>query len=286
MSVLSIQSHVCFGHVGNAAAVFPLQRLGFEVWPVNTVQFSNHTGYGAWKGEVFAPALIEACLDGMAERGALEGVEAVLSGYLGSAGTGAVILEAARRVRAASPGALYCCDPVMGDVGRGVFVAPDIPDFIRHQVMPAAEVTTPNQFELELLTGCPIGSVADAVDAAHRLRALGPSVVLVTSLMAADSSPGTIECLAVDGAGAWRVRTPLVPVEPPPNGSGDAIAALFLGHLLKSGSVPEAAARATSALYELFRLTAQAGTRELQLIAAQDAFAAPPRLFAPEPVEG
>lgn len=285
MSILSIQSHVCFGHVGNAAAVFPLQRLGFEVWPIHTVQFSNHTGYGTWTGEVFAPSLIETCLQGMAERGALDDAEAVLSGYLGSAGTGGVILEAVDRVKAGNPGALYCCDPVMGDVGRGVFVAPDIPEFVRARVIPAADVATPNQFELELLTGRTITTVPEAVDAARELRAMGPSVVLVTSLRGADSAPDTIECLAVDGAGGWRVRTPLVPVAPPPNGSGDAIAALFLGHLLTTGSVPEAAARATSALYELFRLTAEAGTRELQLIAAQDAFADPPTLFAAEPVE-
>jgi len=122
MNVLSIQSWVAYGHVGNASAVFPMQRLGCEVWAIHTVQFSNHTGYGAWKGRVFDGPMVEEIVDGMADRGVLSACDAVLSGYMGSADIGAAILSTVARVKAGNPAALYCCDPVIGDVGRGVFV--------------------------------------------------------------------------------------------------------------------------------------------------------------------
>ena len=153
MNILSIQSHVAYGHVGNAAATFPLQRIGAEVWPIHTVQFSNHTGYGAWTGRVFEADLITELMEGIAQRGVLGQCDGVLSGYMGSAETGAAILDAVARVKAANPNARYCCDPVIGDVGRGVFVRPGIPEFMRECAVPAADIVTPNQFELDHLTG-------------------------------------------------------------------------------------------------------------------------------------
>src|SRR5256885_6628078 len=153
MNILSIQSHVAFGHGGNAAATFPLQRIGIEVWPSHTVQFSNHSGYGAWAGRVFEARLITELVDGIAQRGVLGQCDGVLSGYMGSAETGAAILDAVARVKAANPRASYCCDPVIGDVGRGVFVRPGVPEFMRDHAVPAADIVTPNQFELDHLTG-------------------------------------------------------------------------------------------------------------------------------------
>ena len=153
MNILSIQSHVAFGHVGNASATFPLQRLGHEVWAVNTVQFSNHTGYGAWRGEVFSGAAITEVVQGVEDRGVLPACDGVLSGYMGDAAIGEAVLDAVARVRDANPDALYCCDPVIGDVGRGVFVRPGIPEFMRDRALPLADVIVPNQFELELFHG-------------------------------------------------------------------------------------------------------------------------------------
>lgn len=158
MAILSIQSHVAYGHVGNSAAVFPLQRLGNEVWPVHTVHFSNHTGYDTVRGTVFGPDLVRDTVKGIGERGVLPRCDALLSGYLGDATIGHTVVEAARAVKAANPDALYCCDPVMGDHDAtggpgGLYVKPDIPDLMREVVIPAADITTPNQFELELLTG-------------------------------------------------------------------------------------------------------------------------------------
>lgn len=280
-AIVSIQSHVAYGHVGNASAVFSLQRLGFEVWPVMTVQFSNHTGYGAWTGDVFGPDHIGRLMAGMDERGAFTSCAAVLSGYMGDATLGEVILSARDKVKAHNPQALYLCDPVMGDVGRGIFVRPEIPPFMKARAVPAADVITPNQFELELLTGVAVHSLADAVAGARKALDLGPSIVLVTSLRHEHSPEDRIEMLAVTREGAWVAGTQLLPLTPPPNGAGDAVSALFLGHLLRGDPVPEALAKTTAGIYAIIETTWQAGTRELQLIAAQDRFAAP----APVPVE-
>lgn len=271
-AILSIQSHVAFGHVGNASAVFPLQRLGFEVWPVMTVQFSNHTGYGDWTGEVFDAAQISSLIEGMAARGALDGVAAVLSGYMGDAALGEAILEAVAEVKRRNPAALYACDPVMGDVGRGVFVRPGIPEFMAERAVPAADVITPNQFELELLTGIEVRHMDDALSGAREALALGPSAVLVTSLRHEETPEGRIEMLAVNGEGAWVADTPLLPLSPAPNGAGDAITALFLGQLLRGHALPDALRQAAGGIYAIIEETRAAGTRELQLVAAQDRF--------------
>ena len=288
INILSIQSWVSYGHVGNAAAVFPLQRLGFEVWAIHTVQFSNHTGYGAWTGPVFAPEVVADLLNGIEARGALPGCGAVLSGYMGSEGTVGAVVEAVRRVRAANPDALYCCDPVMGDVGRGVFVRPELPELIAALALPEADILTPNQFELELLTSQSIQTLEDALAVAQalrsRLRPGGPRVLVVTSLERGDAPPASIETLAVTDEGAWLCRTPLIALDPPRNGTGDAIAALFLGQYLRTGSAEIALSLSTSALYALLELTHRAGTREIQLVAAQDEYARPGRVFGAERV--
>lgn len=287
-NILSIQSWVSYGHAGNAAAVFPLQRLGFEVWAVHTVQFSNHTGHGAWTGPVFPPEQIGEILNGIEARGVLPSCDAVLSGYMGSEGTVAAVVEAVGRVRAANPKAMYCCDPVMGDVGRGVFVRPELPDLIRAQAVAQADIMTPNQFELELLTGHTVKTLDDALAAADALRAKmhtsGPRIVLLTSLVRDDAEEGHIETLTVTDAGAWLCRTAMLPLDPPRNGTGDTISALFLGHYLKTGDVAHAQSYSMSALYGLLELTHELGTREIQLIAAQDEYVKPTQVFEAQKV--
>lgn len=284
MNVLSIQSHVAFGHVGNAAAVFPLQRLGFEVWPVNTVQFSNHTGYGDWTGDIFSADHIADLVRGIDERGQLPTCDAVLSGYMGDAALGAAILDTVAQVRAANPKALYVCDPVMGDVGRGIFVRPGIPEFMRQHAVPAADIIAPNQFELELLTGKTVVSLESAVAAARSALELGPQVVLLTSLRHDGLADDRIAMLAVNGEGAWWTSTPLLAFEQGPNGSGDATAALFLAHYLLQADVRHALEQAAAAIFAIMETTHRAGTRELQLVAAQDDIVKPPRRFPVEAV--
>ncbi len=278
-AILSIQSAVAYGHVGNSAAVFPLQRLGMEVWPVNTVQFSNHPGYGGRTGQVFTGAQVQDVVDGIAARGVLGGCRAVLSGYLGNAAVAEAVLHAVACVRAANPDALYCCDPVIGDSGPGIYVEPAIPVLLRDRCLPAADIATPNQFELEQLTGQTIVTLADAQAAAAALRAtMRPGAcTLVTSLRVADTPDDAIDLLAQDGTGCWRLRTPLL--RSVANGAGDTIAALFLLHRLRSGATEVALAEAASATFGLLRRTAEAGSRELLTVAAQDEFTAPTQRF-------
>lgn len=285
MRILSIQSHVAYGYVGNRAATFPMQRLGHDVWAVNTVEFSNHTGYGAWRGYVAAPGQVRDVIAGIGERGVLGHCDAVLSGYLGDAALGEVVIEAAAAVRAANPAAVWCCDPVIGDVGRGVFVRPGIPEFFRQRAVPLADMVTPNHFELEHLTGQTLGTLEAAHRAARGLLAptihvAGPKVVLITSLRHAATPDDSIEMLAVTAAGAWRVVTPLLDFTIAPNGTGDAVAALFLAEWLRARDVAASLSYAASAIFAVLQATAQADERELQLIAAQDALVAPPRTFA------
>ncbi|MBE9606696.1 pyridoxal kinase PdxY [Acetobacteraceae bacterium H6797] len=282
MSILSIQSWVTYGHVGNASAVFPLQRLGAEVWAVNTVQFSNHTGYGAWRGQVFSEQLIRDCVAGIADRGVLSACDAVLSGYMGDAGIGEAILDAVAQVKAAHPEALYCCDPVLGDVGRGIYVRPGIPEFMRDRAIPQADIVTPNQFELEWLTDRQVATLDDAKAAVTALQARGPRCVMVTSLRTADTPEGEIDLLAGEGGQFWRLRTPMLPVSV--NGAGDAIAALFLFHRLRQGEAAPALSAAGSSIYGLLKRTAEAGSREILTVAAQEEFVTPGTVFRPEPV--
>lgn len=280
MNLLSIQSHVAYGHVGNAAATFPLQRIGVEVWPVHTVQFSNHTGYGAWGGQVFDAAMIAEVVQGIAARGVLGACDGVLSGYMGSAATGEAILEAVACVKRANPRARYCCDPVIGDVGRGVFVREGIPEFIREKAVPAADVITPNQFELGMLSGRNTGTVEAALSAVNAVHVLGPRHVLVTSLHTQDTPRGSLDVLASGPDGCFRVRTPLLPISV--SGAGDVIAALFFAHLLREGGTALAMQKAVSSVYGVLKATAEAGAREILLIAAQDELVKPGLLFAPE----
>lgn len=282
MNILSIQSHVAYGHVGNAAAVFPMQRLGHEVWPIHTVQFSNHTGYGAWRGQVFEAGLIDECVAGIAERGVLGTCDGVLSGYMGGPETGEAVLRAVAKVRAANARATYCCDPVMGDVGRGLFVRPGIPEFFTRRAVPLADILTPNQFELDLLTGLPSTTQDQARRALASLHALGPKVVLVTSLLTQETPAGTLDIVASDGKNIWLVRTPKLDVAL--NGAGDSIAALFFVHWLAGGSARQALEAAASSIFGLLLRTAQTGSREILIVAAQEEFVAPTRVFSAQPM--
>jgi pyridoxine kinase len=281
MNILSIQSWVSYGHVGNASAVFPLQRLGAEVWAINTVQFSNHTGYGDWKGSVYSGQSIRDLVDGIAARDALRRCDAVLSGYVGGADIGEAILHAVASVRRANPTALYCCDPVIGDTDTGVYVRPGIEDFLRHQALQAADIATPNRFEIERLTGLDCATLQGAKQAVLRLRSMlhanGPACVLLTSLQTEDTPADSIDMLAFEGNAFHLLRTPRLEMQV--NGAGDAIAALFLFHRLRTGSAAAALSAAGSSIYGLLRHTQAAGSRELLTVAAQEEFVAPAQTF-------
>jgi pyridoxine kinase len=282
MHLLSIQSHVAYGHVGNSAAVFPLQRMGVEVWPVHTVQFSNHTGYGQWQGRVFDAGMIRETVAGIAQREVLGECDGVLSGYMGGADIGEAILEAVATVRRANPSAKYCCDPVIGDVGRGIFVRDGIPDFMKHKAVPAADVITPNQFELDYLSGRHSRTLAATRDAVKAVHDLGPRVILVTSLHTDETPKDAIDLIASDGAACFRLRTPRLALTV--NGAGDAIAALFFAHFLREGRIDVALSKAASSIFGVLAKTAEAGLPEIQLVTAQQEIVEPSRVFAAEPI--
>jgi pyridoxine kinase len=269
-TVLSVQSRVAYGHVGNAASVFPLQRLGVEAWALDTVAFSNHTGHGKWRGSVVPAAAIAELFEGISALGVLPQIDAVLSGYLGDALTGPVLLDIVERVRAANPQALFCCDPVIGDVDTGSYVTAGIAEFFRDRALALADIVTPNCFELEYLTGHTVATLADAGIAAAALRAAGPRIVLVTSI---DIEPDRIAMLAAGPDGVWAVETPRLPVML--NGCGDVTAALFLGHLLRGEALPDALALTAASMYGVLDATMRLGRYELALVAAQDELVMP-----------
>ncbi len=281
MRFLSLQSHVAYGYVGNRAATFPLQRLGHDVWAVNTVEFSNHTGYGAWKGRAAPAEQVADIVHGIEALGVLPKCDALLTGYVGDAALADVVMATAQKVRAANPKALWCCDPVLGDVDTGLYVKAGIDTFFRERAIPAADLITPNHFELEHLTGRKVTTMTEALDAARSLLK-GPRLALVTSLKRADYREDQIEMLAVSHEAAWRISTPHIGFPIAPNGTGDAVAALFSAFWLESGDVAQSLGRAASAIYAVLEMTHDMGERELQLVAAQERLVAPPRQFRAE----
>jgi pyridoxine kinase len=276
-TVLSVQSWVACGNVGNTAALFPLQRLGCETWSLNTVTFSNHTGHERWRGRTVPAGEIATLFEGIAELGVLPRCDAVLSGYLGEAETGPVLLDIVARVKEANPRALYCCDPVIGDVGLGYYVRAGIPEFFRDRALALADIVTPNRFELEWLSGSPVRNLAEARGAVAALRRCGPAIVLATSL---ETDTEHVAAIAAGPDGAWAVETPRLPIEA--TGCGDAVAALFLGWLLKGKPVADALAATIAAIYGVIEATIRSGGGELALVAAQEELASPSRTIIPQ----
>ncbi|MBM3115894.1 pyridoxal kinase PdxY [Jeongeupia naejangsanensis] len=277
--VLSIQSHVVYGHAGNSAAVFPMRRLGVEVWPVNTVQFSNHTQYGRWAGQALESSQITALVDGIAAIGELQRCDAVLSGYLGAPEQAAYVIEAVRKVRAANPQAIYLCDPVMGHPEKGCVVQPGIQQYLVEHMPAVADIMAPNHLELEKLAGRDIDSLADALAACRDLIARGPKLVLVKHLDYAGKPVDQFEMLVVSASEAWLGRRPLYPFDRQPVGVGDLTSGVFLARTLSGDDVKTAFEHTLAAVDAVMAATHAAGEYELQLVAAQDEIARPQRHF-------
>ncbi len=217
MNILSIQSAVSFGHVGNSGAVFPMQRLGHEVWPVHTVNFSNHTEYPSWRGPKIAPEDVADVLGGMSF--AYPEVDVVVTGYLGSSSLASVMVDAVEKIKQANPDAEWVCDPVIGNAKVGSFVDDDIPDIFKDEIIPLADAICPNQWELALLTGRELNTIEETIDAARSLK----SRALITSVDTGD--PDTIGMLDISEDFAWYVETPRVGGNVV--GAGDLAAAMY-----------------------------------------------------------
>ena len=281
MTVISIQSQVAYGHVGNSAAVFAMQMHGIDVIAVPTTLLSNRPGYPTIRGRVLDAQLVVDLLLGVEERGALDTCRMILSGYLGSPEIAAVVADFVQRAKARNPALLYCCDPVLGDRDRGLFVHADIPPLVRDRLCRLADIITPNHFEFEWLCGAKATTTDQAIAQAQALLARGPSTIVVTSAELADPPDGQIETVAVERSQArsqaWRVRTPKLPISP--SGTGDLFAALFVAARVRGSNTPDALGHAASAIFAVLERTAISGTEEMRIVESAELLAQPKRRF-------
>ena len=279
MTVISIQSQVAWGHVGNSAATLPIQLHGIDVVAVPTTLLSNRPGYQTIRGRVLDVQLVADLLRGIEERGAVESARMILSGYLGSADIAIEVADFVARAKAENPALLYCCDPVLGDRDRGMFVRSDIPPLVRDQLCPLADIITPNHFEFEFLCGTRVTTTDDVIAQARALMARGPATIVITSAELAGTPDGEIETLAIERTGAWRVRTPRVPISP--SGTGDLFAALFVAARVRGLATPEALSHAASGIHGVLVRTAQRGTEEMRIVESAEVMLDPkPRFTA------
>jgi|SRR5215211_797138 len=288
MSVISIQSQVAFGHVGNSAAVFPMQMHGIDVTAVPTTLLSNRPGYPSIRGRVLDAELVADLLRGIWERGAVDSSDMILSGYLGTGEIAAVVADFVARAKTRNPKLTYCCDPVLGDRDRGLFVAADIPPLVRDRLCPLASIITPNHFEFEWLCGARATTPAQLIGAAQTLMARGPSTVVVTSAELEDTPDGEIETVAIErsseGIKVWRVRTPKLPISP--SGTGDLFAALLVAARVRGSDTPDALGHAVSAIFAVLERTAARGTEEMRIVESAELLVRPARRFDPIAVRG
>jgi pyridoxine kinase len=277
-NVLSIQSHVVFGHAGNSAAVFPMRRLGVNVWPLNTVQFSNHTQYGHWSGSAIDAHQMEDLVEGIGAIGMLPRCDAVLSGYLGTREQGEAVVAIVKAVKAANPRAWYYCDPVMG-TATGCQVAPGIEEFLVRTVPQVADCMVPNHGELERLVGREIETVEEAVLACREVIARGPKIILVKHLLDRNSPADRFNMLAVTSREAWTAQRPLYVFARHPVGVGDLTSAVFVTRMLLGDTLRAALEHTLAAVNAVVKATWEAGRYELEIVAAQDEIAQPREWF-------
>jgi pyridoxine kinase len=275
-NVLSIQSHVVFGHAGNSAAVFPMRRLGVNVWPLNTEQFSNHTEYGHWAGGALDASQMLALVDGIGAIGVLPRCDAVLSGYLGTRAQAQAVIEIVKAVKAANPRAWYVCDPALGaSAVAGSQTEPDLEAFVIATMPALADALALNHAELQRFVGREIDTVEEAALACRELIAQGPRTVLVKHLLDRNSPADRFNMLVVTPTEAWMGQRPLYPFARQPVGVGDLTSAVFVARTLLGAPVRRAFEHALAATNAVMKATWGAGRYELELVAAQDEIARP-----------
>ncbi len=282
MNVISIQSQVAYGHVGNSAAVFPMQMHGIDVIAVPTTLLSNRPGYPTIRGRILDAELVADLLVGIEERGAVDSCGAILSGYLGSPDIAEVVADFVQRAKVRNPNLIYCCDPVLGDRDRGLFVKPAIPPLVRDRLCPLADLITPNHFEFEWLCAATARSIDQMIGQARALSAHGPSTIVVTSAEPADTREGHIETLAIERTSAWRVTTPKLPISP--SGTGDLFASLLVSARVSGSDIRDALVHAASATFAVLERTAERGTEEMRIVESAQLLVHPVRRFDAIPI--
>lgn len=258
--ILSIQSHVTYGYVGNKAAVYPLQAMGFDVWPINTVQFSNHTGYGKWKGEILSKKQIVDLVDGIFDIEQAHKCTAILTGYMGSKELCEVVKQIVAKFKSINKEILYLCDPVIGN--NSCYVKPEILDFFQNEL--CADIITPNQYEAEILSGIKIQSILDLQKSADYFHQLGIKIVVITGIKFAGNL--NLHIFASDTNRCYITTTSEYLTEAPINGTGDLFSGVFLGSYLKHQDIAIALQHTVYYLQSAIMATIASNERELQVL--------------------
>ncbi|KAG5317571.1 PDXK kinase, partial [Pseudoatta argentina] len=241
--ILSIQSHVVSGYVGNKSATFPLQLLGFEVDAINSVQLSNHTGYKAFKGQVLNDKDLEDLVDGLVQND-LDNYTHLLTGYIGSASFLKRVALLITTLKAKNPNLIYVCDPVMGDNGK-MYVPEALKEIYKEEIIPLADIVTPNQFELELLTDEKITNMSELQNAIKKLHRNGPKTVAISSTDLSEKLTAVVS--AAEDNTLIKVDIPKIPATF--TGSGDLFAALFLAHVYLQNDMKVTMEKTINSLY-------------------------------------
>ncbi len=278
MSVLTIQSRVASGYVGNAAAVPALQALGVEAVAIDTAHLSNHPAHGSFEGGTSSSAAVAALLRGVETKHSRHGFAAVMTGYLAEIKTGRAALDAIRRLKSARHCGLYCLDPVLGDKGR-VYVDDGLIDQFRKDALPMADIVVPNAFESGLLLNTDEPTLETAPECLARLRLHGPARAVITGI----ETPNCIATIAGDDDGVWLVETERV--DAPDSGAGDVFAALMVGHLVGGTDFPTAVARAVASVRDVLVLTEQIKKTDLALVEGLDFLRRPKTNVAPTRID-
>jgi pyridoxine kinase len=274
MAVLSIQSQVAFGAIGNRAAVFALERLGIETWAVPTVLYSNHTGHHRFRGERLAADKVSDLIAGIVVLADWRRCQAILTGYAADPAGIAVAAQSAAQLRARNPDGFLACNAAFGNE-EGLFVPDAVARATCERLFPEAGLLFLNQAELEYASGRAVAGPADAVAAARALGRPATKIVVVTSVRPNDASASTLT-LALGADGCWSVETPRLPG--PAHGAGDLFSALYLAHTLKGATPAEALERSVASTFGVIARTGEA--LDLALVQAQDELVAPTRRFS------
>jgi pyridoxine kinase len=263
MLVISIQSQVVHGHVGNSAAVPALQAAGVNVAAVPTTLLSNHPRYPTLRGRVLEAGLVADLLKGVEERGLVDQAAVLITGYLGSPENAAVVADFVERALSRNSKLVYLCDPVIGDDGR-VYVADGILDVLRHRLLPAAHLITPNQFELELLSGVTIADAGGLRASATAIAGQGRIDIVATGCTLTDTPAGQVETILCADGQLSRFATPLLPIRP--YGTGDLLTGLIAAHLAKGAAIEAAVRLAVETIFAVLVRTQESGSAEMRLV--------------------
>lgn len=262
MAILSIQSHVAYGYVGNKAAVFPLQSMGYDVWPVNTVQFSSHTGYKNWQGDIFSREHIHKIIAGIEAIGVVKDCKAILSGYMGSKDTCLEVYETVERFKSINNDIIYLCDPVIGNTN--CFVKPEVLDFFKTALK--ADIITPNQFEAEILSNIKIKDEASLIEVANYFHKLNISIVAITGLKL--NNYNNLVVFVSDKKSQYIIETKKYDFDNPINGTGDLFASIFLGTYIATNSAIESLKNTVYYMDVVTKNTLNKNAKELQVTSA------------------